>query len=196
MSNENLSPNVMTRLMKEIRDLCKNPPEGIKIGFNEENFTNIFADIQGPVGTPFENGVFQCRIVLGQDFPQSPPKGFFLTKIFHPNVSSTGEICVNTLKRDWKAENGIKHILMVIRCLLIVPNPASALNEDAGKLLLEDYDAYYSRAQLMTKLHAKSKNLDADEHSNGKGVKKKIKKKKGKSNKTKVMKKKKALRRL
>ena len=39
--------------------------------------------------------------------------GYFLTKIFHPNVAKNGEICVNTLKRDWKREYGIAHILLV-----------------------------------------------------------------------------------
>ena len=39
--------------------------------------------------------------------------GYFLTKVFHPNVSESGEICVNTLKRDWKPDLGIKHILLV-----------------------------------------------------------------------------------
>ena len=27
-----------------------------------------------------------------------------MTKIFHPNVSDRGEICVNTLKKDWKSD--------------------------------------------------------------------------------------------
>lgn len=36
-----------------------------------------------------------------------------MTKIFHPNVSSTGEICVNTLQKDWKPDLGIKHVLLV-----------------------------------------------------------------------------------
>ena len=35
---------------------------------------------------------------------------------------------------------GLKHILLTIKCLLIGPNPESALNEEAGKLLLERYD--------------------------------------------------------
>ena len=39
--------------------------------------------------------------------------GFFTTKIFHPNVASNGEICVNTLKKDWKPDLGVKHILLV-----------------------------------------------------------------------------------
>ena len=36
----------------------------------------------------------------------------------------------------------------------MVPNAESALNEEAGMLLLEDYDAYFKKAALMTKIHA------------------------------------------
>lgn len=43
-----------------------------------------------------------------------------------------------------------------MKCLLIVPNPESALNEEAGKLLLEQYDDYAKRARLYTTIHAKS----------------------------------------
>jgi ubiquitin-conjugating enzyme E2 S len=39
---------------------------------------------------------------------------------------------------------------------LIVPNPESALNEEAGKLLLEQYDDYAKRAKLYTSIQAKS----------------------------------------
>ena len=51
------------------------------------------------------------KLVLGQDFPASPPRGFFLTKIYHPNVAPNGDICVNTLKRDWSAKVTISHVL-------------------------------------------------------------------------------------
>jgi ubiquitin-conjugating enzyme E2 S len=80
--------------------------------------------------------------------------GWFATKIFHPNVGPTGEICVNTLKKDWKSEYGIGHILVTVKCLLIYPNPESALDEEAGKLLLENYNDYCSRAKLITSVHA------------------------------------------
>ena len=52
---------------------------------------------------------------------------------------------------------GLKHILLTIKCLLIVPNPESALNEEAGKLLLERYDDYCTRAKIFTEIHAKPK---------------------------------------
>ena len=83
--------------------------------------------------------------------------GRFITKIFHPNVSSAGEICVNTLKKDWKSSYGIGHILVTIKCLLIYPNPDSALDEEAGKLLQENYESYCERAKLITSVHATPK---------------------------------------
>lgn len=81
-------------------------------------------------------------------------QGRMLTKIFHPNVSSAGEICVNTLKKEWKPTYGIEHILVTIKCLLIYPNAESALDEDAGRELLEDYEGYFARAKLITSVHA------------------------------------------
>lgn len=83
--------------------------------------------------------------------------GRLITKIFHPNVSSQGEICVNTLKKDWQSSFGIGHILVTVKCLLIHPNPESALDEEAGKLLLEDYESYCERAKLITNVHATPK---------------------------------------
>ncbi|KAE8722034.1 Ubiquitin-conjugating enzyme E2 S [Hibiscus syriacus] len=97
------------------------------------------------------------KLLLSHDFPHSPPKDYFLTKIFHPNIATNGEICVNTLKKDWNQSLGLRHVLIVVRCLLIEPFPESALNEQAGKMLLENYDEYARHARLYTGIHAKSK---------------------------------------
>ena len=66
-----------------------------------------------------DEGMFRVKIVLGENYPTAPPKGFFVTKIFHPNVDSKGSICVNTLKKDWKKEYGIVHVLTVIKCTCV-----------------------------------------------------------------------------
>lgn len=47
-----------------------------------------------------------------------------------------------------------------VKCLLIYPNPDSALNEEAGRLLQEEYEEYFKRAQMMTSVHAKSSPSD------------------------------------
>ncbi|XP_023543482.1 ubiquitin-conjugating enzyme E2 22-like [Cucurbita pepo subsp. pepo] len=156
-TNENLPPKVIKQLAKELKSLDESPPEGIKVGVNDDDFSTIFADIEGPVGTPYENGLFRMKLILSHDFPYSPPKGYFLTKIFHPNIATNGEICVNTLKKDWNPSLGLRHVLTVVRCLLIEPFPESALNEQAGKMLLENYDEYARHARLYTGIHAKPK---------------------------------------
>ncbi|KAK2703707.1 hypothetical protein QYM36_017864 [Artemia franciscana] len=156
---ENLPPQTIRAVTKELNALVEESLEGIKLHVSEEDITDIQATIDGPAGTPYACGTFRVKLVLGRDFPQGPPKGYFLTKIFHPNVAANGEICVNTLKKDWKPDLGIKQVLLTIKCLLIVPNAESALNEEAGKLLLEKYDDYFSRARLMTEIHAQVREL-------------------------------------
>ncbi|XP_020800049.1 ubiquitin-conjugating enzyme E2 S-like [Drosophila serrata] len=154
--SDSLSPQVIRQVMKELQDMVTEPPEGIKVLINERDVLDIQALIEGPIGTPYAAGIFRVKLILKNDFPITPPKANFLTKIFHPNVSANGEICVNTLKKDWRPDLGLKHILITIKCLLIAPNPESALNAEAGQMLLEEYENYFQRARLMTEIHAKS----------------------------------------
>jgi hypothetical protein len=96
------------------------------------------------------------KLVFGHEFPASPPRGFFLTKMYHPNVDmSSGAICVNTLKKDWTVQTTLSHVLNVIRCLLIVPFPESSLNDEAGRLFMESYSEYAKRARLMADVHGR-----------------------------------------
>ncbi|KAJ6864176.1 hypothetical protein NC651_034880 [Populus alba x Populus x berolinensis] len=126
----------------------------ILISYKQEPRASL---LNGHAGTPYENGVFRMKLLLSHDFPHSPPKGYFLTRIFHPNIASNGEICVNTLKKDWNPSLGLRHVLTVVRCLLIEPFPESALNEQAGKMLLENYEEYARHARIYTGIHAKPK---------------------------------------
>ncbi|TMW65899.1 hypothetical protein Poli38472_003664 [Pythium oligandrum] len=154
-ARENLAPQVIQRVAKEIRQLVTNPPNGIRyVPQEDEVLTEIHVEIAGPENTPYDGGYFQVKLTLSDGFPHAPPKGVFLTKIFHPNIATNGEICVNTLKKDWTSTLGIAHVLQVIRCLLIVPFPESSLNDEAGRLFMESYDEYARRARLWTNIHA------------------------------------------
>ncbi|KHN72476.1 Ubiquitin-conjugating enzyme E2 S [Toxocara canis] len=163
------SPIVLRYVQKELASFATDPVEGIQVTYDDSNITTIHATIDGPEGTPFEGGRFNVRLFLGREFPGMAPSAYFTTKIFHPNVDpKTGAICVNTLKKDWRPDLGVRHILIVIRCLMIEPNPESALNEEAGLLLQRDYDEYVVRAQLLTDIHARPP--DAVVHNLGTGL--------------------------
>jgi ubiquitin-conjugating enzyme E2 S len=137
-----------------------------------EDLTQLTILLTGPQGTPYAAGVWKLHLKIPHDYPKSPPKASFRTKIWHPNVEeSTGSICVDTLKRDWSSKLTLRDILIVgfvicaeasgnltlsqtVSCLLIHPNPDSALNSAAGHLLQEDYSAFAAQAKLMTSIHA------------------------------------------
>ncbi|KAJ2558080.1 ubiquitin-conjugating enzyme E2 S [Coemansia sp. RSA 1933] len=159
---QRLSGGTLRRLVGELNKLQSSPPEGISVRVNEDVVTDIEATIDGPQDTPYEGGKFLVRLTIDENFPDTPPKGIFVTKIFHPNVSEQGEICVNTLKKDWQKHYGIEHVLVTVKCLLIYPNPESALNEEAGRLLLERYQDYARHAKIMTEIHAKPKTVKAE----------------------------------
>jgi len=43
-----MSPHIIRQVTRELTDLQKNPPEGIKVIVNEEDVTDVQATIDGP----------------------------------------------------------------------------------------------------------------------------------------------------
>jgi ubiquitin-conjugating enzyme E2 S len=113
--NSGPGPQVIKILWRQQKALLEKHPDGVSILINEEDPLDINALIEGPKETPYEGGQFKVKIIISENFPQTAPKGFFLTKIFHPNVSEKGEICVNTLKKDWNAKNWSLYNVLEVR---------------------------------------------------------------------------------
>ncbi|KAI6844271.1 hypothetical protein KC340_g1329 [Hortaea werneckii] len=123
---------------------------------SSDDLTVLDLLLAGPTHTPFTTGVFKLHLSIPSSYPTQPPTAFFRTPIFHPNVDpQTGGVCVETLKRDWDVKLTLRDILVVIGCLLIQPNPDSALNAEAGSLIQDDFQAFARRAEMMTGIHAR-----------------------------------------
>ena len=162
-----LNARIIKILWRQQQELLKKSPDCVTPIINDEDPIDIQADIEGPEGTPYEAGIFRVKLFIPSEFPQLAPKGVFMTKIFHPNVSEKGEICVNTLKRDWNPKQwSLYNLFEVIKCLLIVPFPQSSLNEEAGKMFMDNYDEYFRVAKMLTEIHAKKKVIKKDEDDN------------------------------
>lgn len=75
------------RILKETAALLKEPPEGIKATPHQDNVKYFDVTITGPKDSPYEYGIFQLELFLGDTYPMEPPKVRFLTKIYHPSNS-------------------------------------------------------------------------------------------------------------
>ncbi|OCK76686.1 UBC-like protein [Lepidopterella palustris CBS 459.81] len=122
---------------------------------SSSDLTSLDVLLAGPVGTAFSSGVWKLHLSIPPTYPAAPPTATFKTRIWHPNIEeSTGAVCVETLKRDWSDKLRLRDVLVTISCLLIQPNPASALNAEAGRLAAEDWEGFCRRARLMAGIHA------------------------------------------
>ncbi|KAJ3489430.1 hypothetical protein NLI96_g2142 [Meripilus lineatus] len=109
------------RIIKETERLVADPAPGISAAPHEDNLRYFDVTIQGPDGSPFQNGVFSLELFLPEEYPMAPPKVRFLTKIYHPNIDK------------WSPALQIRTVLLSIQALLSAPNPDDPLATDVAK---------------------------------------------------------------
>jgi hypothetical protein len=73
--------------------------------------------------TPFEDGTFKLVLTFEESYPNKPPHVKFLSRMFHPNVYNTGELCLDILQNRWSPTYDVAAILTSIQSLLHDPNP-------------------------------------------------------------------------
>ncbi|EFJ49735.1 hypothetical protein VOLCADRAFT_104180 [Volvox carteri f. nagariensis] len=94
----------INRMSHDVKVLLDGPPVGISAWLPcENNAATVEAQIMGPEGTPYAGGLFQLRILFPDRYPHEPPNVKFKTKVYHPNISHDGNICLSTLNMPPKA---------------------------------------------------------------------------------------------
>ena len=116
------------RIMKELQELKRNMPSFCSsvepIG---DDIYHWQANIMGPLDSAFTGGVFSIEIQFPREYPFKPPKVTFNTKIYHPNVNSNGNVCLDILKDKWCPALTISEVLLSICSLLMDPNSEDPL---------------------------------------------------------------------
>ncbi|KDN39539.1 putative ubiquitin-conjugating enzyme E2 [Tilletiaria anomala UBC 951] len=121
------------RIIKETERLLSDPAPGIQATPHEDNLRYFDVVMDGPSQSPFEGGKFKLELYLAEDYPLSPPKVRFLTKLYHPNIDKLGRICLDILKDKWSPALQIRTVLLSIQALLSAPNPDDPLANDVAE---------------------------------------------------------------
>ena len=144
------------RINKELLDLGKDQPAGCSAGPIGDDLFHWQAQIAGPPGSPYQGGTFFLNVTFPPDYPFKPPKVTFTTKIYHPNVSAKGDICVDILNQSWSPALTTSKVILSIRSLLTDPNPDDPLVPDIARIYKNDIGKFNLTAKEWTAKYAMS----------------------------------------
>jgi ubiquitin-conjugating enzyme (huntingtin interacting protein 2) len=156
----------VSRVQKELTE-CNRDREvsGVSIALHDgANISHLTGTIAGPADSPYEGGTFVIDIRLPGGYPFEPPKMQFVTKVWHPNISSqNGAICLDILKDQWSPALTLKTALLSLQALLSSPAPDDPQDAVVAQQYLRDYPTFAATARYWTEAFAKSTSTGMEE---------------------------------
>lgn len=177
MSGQNyLSPLALKRLKRELITLKKEEGLNIEVrvvkddqGNDDISRWDVF--FLGSKESEYEGYKLHARINFPPKYPNEPPKFYFKTPLWHPNVYTDGRVCISILhtaeeamfneeEKDctWTAVQTVRTVVISILSLLNDPNINSPANVDAAKQFRDDPDGF--KKQVASTLEANCEKCD------------------------------------
>ncbi|EAU80894.2 ubiquitin-conjugating enzyme e2-24 kDa [Coprinopsis cinerea okayama7 len=121
----------------------------------DESPFHLKGSFMGPEGTPYEGGKYEVDIVIPESYPFQPVKMKFLTKVYHPNVSSaSGAICLDILKDAWSPVLTLKSTLISLQSLLCSPEPNDPQDAEVAKHYMTSRSSFEATARYWAQIYA------------------------------------------
>jgi ubiquitin-protein ligase len=149
MSEVVITKETISRLLKDVKDIIKNPltNNGIYYLHDDENMLKGYALIVGPEDTPYFSGFYFFEIFYPTDYPHSPPVVEFRTNgdniRFNPNLYTNKKVCISLLNtwrgEQWTSCQTISTLLLTL-CTLLCKDPL--LNEPGVTTKDKDFSNY------------------------------------------------------
>lgn len=144
-------PDRVRRIATEVAEMSTGLPPNVFVKTDEARPDCIKALIVGPLGTPYEGGLFEFDILCGPQYPDQPPNVQFRTTgggvaHFNPNLYTNGKVCLSLLgtwyggsaEETWIAgKSTISSVLVSIQAMILCDHP------------IENEPAFHGRANSL-----------------------------------------------
>jgi len=139
--------------------LTQEETEFYSVHLIDDNMFKWGVTLFGPSGTPYENCYYSAVLEFTKEYPNKPPKFYFVDNIFHPNVYKDGKVCISILNEGedefgyeskqerWNVLHTPHSIIMSIITLFTGPNLDSPANVDAAVMYRDNIKLYRRKVQ-------------------------------------------------
>jgi ubiquitin-protein ligase len=103
--------------------------------------------MRAPKNSPYDGYLYQFEIEFPNDYPNSAPKVYCKTDMYHMNISTEGRVCVSSVNDEWGKAKNISTVLLSIFIIFSKPNPGSQYRGDIAKLYSENIQEYERRVK-------------------------------------------------
>jgi ubiquitin-protein ligase len=141
----------LTKEIKEVQTLIDNKSSNIiEIKPNPTDIKDVVVVFKGPDQTPFSDLNLTINLQYPDDYPFKPPKVIFISKMYHPNISTlTGQICLETVLTDkWSPTLRLPFIVQSITSLLSNPNCENPIEAGVADEYQNNRDKYNENVLL------------------------------------------------
>jgi len=119
------SPGLNMIVMK-VQEMEQTIPMTCKVKFENPDMLHEFSVIIYPDEGFWKGGKFVFHVVINEDYNMSPPTVKCSTKLWHPNISEEGEICLSLLRQNsidglgWAPTRKLKDVIWGLNSLFTV----------------------------------------------------------------------------
>lgn len=149
-------------LIREIQELEQNLPKSCVIHFEDPNKLHILKLFVSPDEGYWKGGRFIFTIEVPEEYNIVPPKVLCNTKLWHPNISETGDVCLSLLRQNsfdglgWAPTRKILDVVWGLNSLFTdLLNFEDPLNVEAAEHFLRDKESFISKVHDYIRRHAK-----------------------------------------
>lgn len=127
---------------------------------DDKNMKHMRGLVSGPDDSPYSGGCYEIDFLIPDNYPFVAPKTSFVTRIWHPNISSqTGYICLDILSLNWSPAQTLHSILMSLQILMANPVPDDPQDSMVASQLMKNQPLFERTAKYWTAVFAKDNRL-------------------------------------
>ncbi|XP_022914940.1 NEDD8-conjugating enzyme UBE2F-like [Onthophagus taurus] len=149
-------------LTREAQEMAQLLPSNCSITYENVNDLSSFLLFVKPTEGFWQDGCFKFSVKVTEEYNMVPPIVKCLTRLWHPNINETGEVCLSLLRQHsvdglgWSPIRRLNDVVWGLHALFTdLLNFDDPLNIEAADMYRTSKEEFHKKVSEYVKLYAK-----------------------------------------